>query len=56
MKEVRYELMSTLAARSVLEGFKSRTNDMSDLEYEMYEICYDYWSKQEKGLVERASK
>lgn len=56
MKEARYELMSTLAAKSVLEGFKSRTNDMSDEEYKMYEICYDYWSKQNKDLVVRATK
>ena len=57
MKETRYELMSTLAAKSALEGYKARTNDMSDEEYEMYEACYAYWSKPENhDLAVRASK
>ena len=57
MKETRYELMSTLAAKSALEGYKARTNDMSEEEYEMYEACYAYWSKPENhDLAVRASK
>lgn len=58
MKETRYELMSTLAAKSALEGYKARrTEDMSDEEYEMYEMCYAYWSKPENhGLAVRAAK
>jgi hypothetical protein len=57
MKEIRYELMSTLAAKSALEGHKSRTEDMSDQEYEMYEMCYDYWSKPENHcLAVKASR
>ena len=58
MKETRYELMSTLAAKSALEGHKAqRASDMSDEEYEMYEMCYAYWSKPENhDLAVRASK
>ena len=62
MKETRYELMSTLAAKSALEGYKARrtderARDMSDEEYEMYEMCYAYWSKPENhGLAVRAAK
>lgn len=62
MKEVRYELMSTLAAKSALEGYKARRTDeraldMSDEEYEMYEMCYAYWSKPENhDLAVRAAK
>lgn len=62
MKETRYELMSTLAARSALEGYKAgrteeRARDMSDEEYEMYEARYAYWSKPENhGLAVRAAK
>lgn len=58
MKETRYELMSTLAAKSALQGYKARrTEDMSDEEYEMYEACYAYWSKPENhDLAVRAAK
>lgn len=62
MKETRYELMSRLAAKSALDGYKAgrtdeRARDMSDEEYEMYEVCYAYWSKPENHkLAVRAAK
>lgn len=42
MNETIYERMSTVAARDVINNTKS-TENLSDEELELYQVCYDYW-------------
>ena len=42
MNETIYERMSTVAARDVINNTKS-TENLSDEELELYQVCYGYW-------------
>lgn len=42
MKETVYERMSTLAAKDALNKTRT-TENLSDEEFELYQVCYDYW-------------
>ena len=54
MNETIYERMATLAARDVISKTRS-TENLSDEELELYQVCYDYWMNNQ-GLAARAAK
>ena len=54
MNETIYERMSTLAARDVINNTKS-TESLSGEEFELYQVCYDYWLNN-LDMAERAAK
>lgn len=52
--ETIYERMSTVAARDVINNTKS-TENLSDEELELYQVCYDYWMNN-LDMAKRAAK
>ena len=54
MNETIYERMSTVAARDVINNTKS-TENLSDEELELYQVCYDYWMNNQR-LASLAAK
>ena len=54
MKETVFERMSTLAARDALNKTRT-TENLSDEELELYQVCYDYWLNN-LDLAVRAAK
>lgn len=54
MKETVFERMSTLAARDALNKTRT-TENLSDEELELYQVCYNYWLNN-LDLAVRAAK
>lgn len=54
MKETVFERMSTLAARDALNKTRT-TENLSDEELELYQVCYDYWLNN-LDMAKRAAK
>lgn len=53
MEMTVYERVSVLAARDALKGIKS-TKSMMDEDFELYQLCYNYWVKN-LDLAKRAA-
>lgn len=45
--ETIYERMATVAAKDVINNTKS-TENLSDEELELYQVCYDYWMNNQR--------
>ena len=57
MNETIFERMSVEGAKSALNGYKLLKSDLNQEEYELYEVCYEYWSKPENlELAKRVAK
>lgn len=54
MEMTVYEKVSVMAARDALKGVQS-TKSMTDEDFELYQLCYNYWIKN-LDLAERAAR